>query len=178
MILVNWHKTYGETFGYFLGLQYFRISTIDKEFIKEVFIKQFSKFVDREAFSPLLDGFPMAESLLQIGKHGPKGYGWKEIRSVASPAFTSGKMKLMLPIMSERTETLLKILKHKTKENPEINMYDEFQALTMDVIGRTAFGVDADSLNDRDDVFYTQSRAFFYHTSFERSLAFFLGCKF
>ncbi|KAE9553571.1 hypothetical protein FO519_003211 [Halicephalobus sp. NKZ332] len=175
MILVNWHKKFGETFGYYLGVPYFRISTINKDIIKEVFIKQFSRFVDREAFSPMLDGFPLTESLLQIGKTGSKGYGWKEIRSIASPAFTSGKMKLMFSTIHERTETLVEILNKKTQENPMINIYDEFQALTMDVIGRTAFGVEANSLNDRNDIFYMQARHFIQNTNLENNLGFLIG---
>uniref|UniRef100_A0A914BY43 Cytochrome P450 n=1 Tax=Acrobeloides nanus TaxID=290746 RepID=A0A914BY43_9BILA len=34
----------------------------------------------------------MNESLLHVGKHGPRGYGWKEIRLIASQFFTSVKM--------------------------------------------------------------------------------------
>jgi hypothetical protein len=42
------------------------------------------------------DVFPLADSLLQIGRdaHG-EDYGWKAVRSVVSPTFTTGKMRLV-----------------------------------------------------------------------------------
>ena len=175
--MVNLHKKYGETLSFYLGVHDLRISTTNKEFIKEVFIKQFSKFTDREYATPLTDCFPMYESLLQIGRSGPHGYGWKDIRSIVSPAFTTGKMKLMHPILHERSMTFVDHLKKKSKENPIIDLYEEFQALTMDVIGRTAFGVDADSINNREDVFYTQCRSFFNEFTLRKSYVMLIGCK-
>lgn len=177
MIFYDWQKKYGDTFGFYLGVRTFQISTTNKEFIREVFIKQFSKFTDRELVTPLTDCFPMYESLLQIGKFGPRNYGWKEIRSIVSPAFTTGKMKLMHPILHERSMMLTEILAKKSEENPIIDLYEEFQALTMDVIGRTAFGVDADSLNNREDLFYVQCRKFFGDFNMKNSMALLIGCE-
>ncbi|KAE9546717.1 hypothetical protein FO519_010071, partial [Halicephalobus sp. NKZ332] len=151
LVMNDLHKTYGDTLAFYLGVDNLRISTTNKDFIKEVYIKQFSKFTDRELVTLLTDCFPMYESLLQIGRTGPHNYGWKETRSIVSPAFTTGKMKLMHPMLHERSMTLVEILKKKTEENSVIDLYEEFQALTMDVIGRTAFGVDSDSLNNRQD---------------------------
>uniref|UniRef100_A0AC34QXN3 Cytochrome P450 n=1 Tax=Panagrolaimus sp. JU765 TaxID=591449 RepID=A0AC34QXN3_9BILA len=123
----------------------------------------------------MTDGFPMSESLLGIGKTGPNNYGWKDIRSVVSPAFTTSKMKLMFPNIFERSQVLTNVLENKCQNDEIIDVYEEFQALTMDVIGRSAFGVDADSLNNRNDVFYFQCRKFFNELNFEKSLGFFLG---
>uniref|UniRef100_A0A914YX71 Uncharacterized protein n=1 Tax=Panagrolaimus superbus TaxID=310955 RepID=A0A914YX71_9BILA len=47
------------------------------------------------AYTTWTNGYPMGESLLQVDKEGPHGYGWKEIRSIASPTFTTGKMKMV-----------------------------------------------------------------------------------
>ena len=177
LLFVELQKKYGDTFSFYLGVDNLQIATTNKDFIKEVFIKQFSKFTDREVITPLTDCFPMYESLLQIGRNGPHGYGWKEIRSVVAPAFTTGKMKLMHPVLHERSMTLVEMLSKKSKENPIIDLYEEFQALTMDVIGRTAFGVDADSINNREDVFYIQCRKFFNEFNLRKSFALLIGCK-
>lgn len=163
----------------YLGPENFQISTVDKDLIREIYIKQFNNFTDREFLSPLQDCFPMQESLLQIGRHGPHQYGWKAIRSVVAPAFTTGKMKLMHPTIHERIQELVKILHQKCKLNDgNIEMYEEYQALTMDVIGRTAFGVDCDSLNDRNDLFYVQCRRFFNDFNIQKSWILVIGCKF
>ena len=178
LLFVELQKKYGDTFSFYLGVDNLQITTTNKDFIKEVFIKQFSKFIDREVITPLTDCFPMYESLLQIGRNGPHGYGWKEIRSVVSPAFTTGKMKLMHPILHERSMTFVEHLKKKSEVNPIFDLYEEFQALTMDVIGRTAFGVDADSINNREDVFYIQCRNFFNEFTLRKSYVMLLGCKY
>uniref|UniRef100_A0AC35F2K1 Cytochrome P450 n=1 Tax=Panagrolaimus sp. PS1159 TaxID=55785 RepID=A0AC35F2K1_9BILA len=153
---LNWKKTYGDVFGIYFG-SHFCIKVYDPEMIKDIFIRQFSCFANREDCT-FTQAFPMQEGLLQIGKEGPNGYGWKEIRSIASPTFTTGKMKMMHQIIHERVIEFTKVLKFKCHENDCIDIYDEFQALTLDVIGRTAFGIEADSLNDRNDEFYVNAR--------------------
>uniref|UniRef100_A0AC35FBL1 Cytochrome P450 n=1 Tax=Panagrolaimus sp. PS1159 TaxID=55785 RepID=A0AC35FBL1_9BILA len=83
--ILKWKKEHGDVFG---------VNVYDPEMIKEIFIKQFSCFVSREV-STFTQGYPLGESLLQVEKEGPHGYGWKEIRSIASPTFTTGKMKMV-----------------------------------------------------------------------------------
>uniref|UniRef100_A0A914EL18 Cytochrome P450 n=1 Tax=Acrobeloides nanus TaxID=290746 RepID=A0A914EL18_9BILA len=85
-------ETYGKTYGFYAG-SLLQITSTDLEFAQEVMIKQFSNFSDRPSVS-FNNVFPMKESLLNINKYGSHGYGWKEVRSIISPAFTTGKMKL------------------------------------------------------------------------------------
>ncbi|KAE9547542.1 hypothetical protein FO519_009247, partial [Halicephalobus sp. NKZ332] len=160
-------KKYGDTFCIYLG-SYFQVITIDPDLVKEIFIKQFSNFTDRESNS-FTKGYPLHESLLQVPRTGPRGYGWKEIRSIVSPAFTTGKMRLMHPTIHERVKTFIEVIQKKSQIDECIDIYDELQALTMDVIGRTAFGVEADSLHNRNDEFYVKCREFFYNFAIEKS---------
>uniref|UniRef100_A0A914D1M6 Cytochrome P450 n=1 Tax=Acrobeloides nanus TaxID=290746 RepID=A0A914D1M6_9BILA len=66
----------------------------------------------------------MKESLLNINKYGPHGYGWKEIRSIISPAFTTGKMKLMFGTIHERIETFIKVLEARVKQDDCVEIYE------------------------------------------------------
>ncbi|KAE9548524.1 hypothetical protein FO519_008267 [Halicephalobus sp. NKZ332] len=163
----KFQSKFGDTFGVYLG-SYFQVMTVDLDLVKEIFIKQFSNFTDRESNS-FTKGYPMHESLLQVPRTGPRGYGWKEIRSIVSPAFTTGKMRLMHPTIHERVKTFIEVIQKKSQIDDCIDIYDELQALTMDVIGRTAFGIEVDSLNDREDKFYVNCRELINNFSFDHS---------
>jgi hypothetical protein len=75
------------------------VQTTDLDVMKEIYIKQFSNFVDRDT-NPFTEAFPLQESLLQVSQNGPHGYGWKEIRSIVSPTFTTGKMKMVTTVFN------------------------------------------------------------------------------
>lgn len=45
------------------------------------------------------------------------GQEWKDMRSTLSPAFTSSKIKLMVPFMDEVGEKMMRALKKKIKDS-------------------------------------------------------------
>jgi hypothetical protein len=55
--------------------------------------------------------------------------------------------------------------------------FSEFQALTLDVIGRCAFGTEADAINNKNDGFYINCRKFFFEMTLDRSWALMIACK-
>ncbi|CAJ0581974.1 unnamed protein product, partial [Mesorhabditis spiculigera] len=162
------HAKYGDTFGWYNG-PFLDIVTRDPEFAREVFISQFGNFVDRQTI-PLNDAFPFWDGLLAINSEGHGGVGWKDIRSVVSPVFTSGKLKKMHHLLLERVDALLEVLEGKMENGTvSLEIYDELQSFTMDTIARVALGVDCDSLHDRKDTFYVNSRTFFAEFNLEAS---------
>ncbi|CAJ0957119.1 unnamed protein product, partial [Mesorhabditis belari] len=167
------HETWGETFGWYNG-PFLDIVSRDPEFAKEVFVSQFANFVDRQTI-PLNDTFPFWDGLLAISAQGHGGVGWKDVRSVVSPVFTSGKLKKMHYIMQERVDSLIDVLNKKMHDGKaDLEIYDELQSFTMDTIARSALGVPCDSLHDRNDSFYVGSRKFFQEFSLESSPVFVL----
>ncbi|XP_065338082.1 cytochrome P450 9e2-like [Cloeon dipterum] len=84
--------------GYFQG----RTPTLmvfDPDLIKQVFVKDFSHFVDH--------GFIISEEadpLQALNLFNLQGLRWKEMRAKLVPTFTSGKIKGMFPLMVECSE--------------------------------------------------------------------------
>ncbi|XP_026981304.1 cytochrome P450 3A29-like [Sagmatias obliquidens] len=83
---------------------------------------------------------------------------WKRLRSLMSPAFTSGKLKEMFPIISQIGDMLVRNLKKEAEKGKPISMKNFFGAYSMDVITGTAFGVNIDSLNNPQDPFVEYSK--------------------
>ncbi|GMR38898.1 hypothetical protein PMAYCL1PPCAC_09093, partial [Pristionchus mayeri] len=132
-------KVYGSTYGFYLGSN-LEIITIDPDIIKEVFISQFGNFFARKAIS-LQMVYPFVDGLLQVDHKGTLGAGWKEMRSVISAIFTSGKMKKMHLMFHDQLDNLVEELRAKSRVNGgKMDIYAEYQAMTMDMIARCALG--------------------------------------
>ncbi|EFO88344.1 CRE-CYP-25A2 protein [Caenorhabditis remanei] len=148
------HKKFGETFGIYFGTQ-MNIVLSNEEDIKEVFIKNFSNFSDR-IVPPIFVENKLNASLLQ----NTYATGWKHTRSAIAPIFATGKMKAMHETINSKIETFLEILKEKSESGEKWDIYEDFQGLTLDVIGKCAFAIDSNCQRDRNDVFYVNARKF------------------
>ncbi|CAG9584957.1 unnamed protein product [Danaus chrysippus] len=124
----------------------------DIELIKKITIKDFEHFVDRSGFSIEVD------SLFSRNLFSLKGQEWKDMRSTLSPAFTSSKIKQMVPFMEEVGEMMIQAVKNKIKNSGnewiEIDCKDLTTRYTNDVIASCAFGIKVDSHTDVDNEFY------------------------
>ncbi|CAO4368653.1 unnamed protein product [Caenorhabditis nigoni] len=157
------HKQYGETFGIYFGAQ-MNIVLSNEEDIKEVFIKNFSNFSDR-IVPPIFTENNLNSSLLQNTYKN----GWKHTRSTIAPIFSTGKMKAMHGTISAKIDTFLEILEEKSMGNEQWDIYEDFQGLTLDVIGKCAFAIDTNCQRDRNDVFYVNARKFIQNIDIRHS---------
>ncbi|GMR46790.1 hypothetical protein PMAYCL1PPCAC_16985, partial [Pristionchus mayeri] len=164
-------KEFGSTFGLYIGSN-FEIVTTDPAIIKEVFISQFSNFIDRRTLAINMV-YPMLDGLLQVDHNGRYGVGWKEIRSVISVIFTSASMKKMHLMFHDQMDNLVEVLKEKSRiANGAMDIYGEYQAMTMDMIARCALGQSISCIKDRENDYYLCARTFFANLYFEKSLVF------
>ncbi|XP_071538828.1 cytochrome P450 3A11-like isoform X2 [Panulirus ornatus] len=125
----------------------------DPELIKAIFIKDFDHFVDRRNFrlTGKRDEF-FNEMLTQAtGDH------WKGIRSVISPAFTSGRMKGMFPLVGAKVDELVTYLHQEIGSNPAIRLKRCFGLFTLEVISSCAFGIETNSLAEGTSTFHTMA---------------------
>uniref|UniRef100_A0AC35UGJ3 Cytochrome P450 n=1 Tax=Rhabditophanes sp. KR3021 TaxID=114890 RepID=A0AC35UGJ3_9BILA len=151
-------ERYGSTYAT-VGGSYFMVFTKDIDMIKEVFVKQFDKFVDRSSIK-FTAGFPLGKSLLQVGQNPHNGVEWKRLRATISPTFTNAKLKEMFPIVVERCKAFTKAINKRIETNKLLKITEEFHAVTMDVIGRVAFATPTNCIDNRNEPFYTNGRNF------------------
>uniref|UniRef100_A0A2A4JJD6 unspecific monooxygenase n=1 Tax=Heliothis virescens TaxID=7102 RepID=A0A2A4JJD6_HELVI len=125
----------------------------DLELVKSIAIKDFEHFHDHRS---LADGD--VEPLFGRNLFSLRGQEWKDMRSTLSPAFTSSKMKSMVPFMMEVSEQMINFLKKEIKESggnyADVECKDLMTRYANDVIASCAFGLKMDSHNDRDNQFY------------------------
>ncbi|CAI5445075.1 unnamed protein product [Caenorhabditis angaria] len=146
------HKKYGDKFGIYFGTNFF-INLSDEEDIKEVYIKQFRNFSDR-SLAPFFDAGNLSQSMMCLTYEN----GWKSARNSVLPVFSSGKMKQLFPTIEKKVALMLEIL--ETKVGTKFDIYEDFQALTLDVMAAAAFAVECDCQRNRDDLFYKETREY------------------
>nr|AAD25104.1 cytochrome P450 CYP9A1v2 [Heliothis virescens] len=129
---------------------------LDVDTVKRITVKDFEHFVDRRSFTSSFDPI-FGRGLLLL--HGDE---WKAMRSTMSPAFTSSKMRLMVPFMEEIALEMIRVLRGKIKDSgkPYIDV-EAKSVMTMyanDVIASCAFGLNVNS-QASDHEFYVNSQA-------------------
>ncbi|CAB3365204.1 Hypothetical predicted protein [Cloeon dipterum] len=136
-------KFEGEKFvGFFQGK---RASLLvrDPELIKNIIVKDFAHFYDH-GFKINEEADPMeAKNLFNL-----EGHKWKVMRSKLSPTFTSGKIKLMTPLMEEVSQNLQKNLTDLSMSGRAVEMKELSSRFTVDVIGSCAFGINCNSIDN------------------------------
>ncbi|XP_026324875.1 cytochrome P450 9e2-like [Hyposmocoma kahamanoa] len=159
----------------FYGLFTFATPTLmvrDIELIKKITIKDFESFLDHNTVINEKNDPLFGRNLVSL-----KGHEWKDMRSTLSPAFTSSKMKMMLPLMVEVGDRMIVSLKKKIKESEKDYMDLDAKDLTTryanDVIASCAFGLKVDSHMDENNQFYTMGKTA-SNFSFRQLLMFFV----
>nr|QPF77610.1 cytochrome P450 monooxygenase CYP9A151 [Ostrinia furnacalis] len=129
----------------------------DLELVKKVTIKDFEHFLDhRTVVDDKLDPF-WGRNLFSL-----KGDEWRNMRATLSPAFTSSKIRLMIPFMVEVGNQMISSLKKQIQESGTSSIEVEAKDLTSrfanDVIASCAFGLKVDSQAQQDNEFYEMGK--------------------
>ncbi|XP_060066274.1 cytochrome P450 3A4-like [Ylistrum balloti] len=148
-------KMYGKVFGHFDMLSA-NLVVADKEILKEILVKQFNNFIDKRTF----DGY---NGDLEHGLTVNRGEHWKRNRSIVTPAFSSSKLRKMVPLIQEACDTLVKTLPHSIRagDHGQVELTRLFRACTMDMISSTAFGIRVDSQGNPNDPFVMNAKKMF-----------------
>ncbi|XP_059058018.1 uncharacterized protein LOC131851527 [Achroia grisella] len=153
----------------------------DLELVKKIAIKDFEYFLDHRTFVDETVDPVFGRNLISL-----KGQEWKDMRASLSPAFTSSKIRLMVPFMVEVGDQMIQALKTKIRDSG-VNYVDiEAKDLTTryanDVIASCAFGLKVNSHMDEQNEFYQKGKTastfgfietlkFFFFISFPKLMA-------
>ncbi|NP_001306219.1 cytochrome P450 6a68 [Ceratitis capitata] len=148
-----WLATYrkfkgtGPFCGFYLGGGNPDIFVLTPELAKLVLIKDFNKFTDRGFYTNVKHD-PLSGQLFMLD-----GHKWRSMRTKLSPTFTSGKMKLMYPIVVKVAEELSNMFENLRQEDAVVEIRDLVARFTTDVIGSCAFGIECNSLKNPNSEF-------------------------
>ncbi|KAK6166505.1 hypothetical protein SNE40_023174 [Patella caerulea] len=155
--LAEWKKQFGAVFGLYFGRQPV-IVVHDLDILKEVLVKDFPHFTDR--------AINVSRAYVEKGVFFQGGVNWKRIRNIITPTFSSGKLKLMIEPINQCSGLLSNNLATKAKKGETVDVKHYFGVYTMDVIARTAFGLNTDSQNNPDEPFVDNARKLFATAKF------------
>jgi len=119
-----------------LGMKVYSVQSL--ELSQHIFIKDFDHFTDRRSFASEKFSEDMLNNLT--------GERWKKVRSLMSPAFTSGKLKVIFDFMENKSYNLIEYLKKHQEGEEFISIEKVITKYNIDTIGSTAFGLEMNLL--------------------------------
>ncbi|KAG8176927.1 hypothetical protein JTE90_018710 [Oedothorax gibbosus] len=157
---------YGPLYGYFEGSKPI-LSVADPAVLRDIFVKDFAAFPSRRI---LETGNEVVDKMMSVLKGGEE---WKRIRAIVTPTFTTGKIKRMLSIFKDCSNTLVKNFRTAAAEGTAVDAKRLYGAFTMDIIASSAFSTKIDSHNDPENKFVAMAKKVFSQQLNWRMLLFF-----
>ncbi|XP_053683462.1 probable cytochrome P450 9f2 [Sabethes cyaneus] len=151
----------------------------DPEVVKKIGVKDFDFFTDHTPLVPADEtatGEVGEESLFLNTLFALRGQKWRDMRATLSPAFTGSKMRHMFQLVAECARSMNGFFaaEAKTGKRLECEMKDTFSRFSNDVIATVAFGIQVNSLKERDNEFYTAGKEMVNFQSFTTLMKFML----
>uniref|UniRef100_A0A8L9TH13 Cytochrome p450 n=1 Tax=Strongyloides stercoralis TaxID=6248 RepID=A0A8L9TH13_STRER len=160
----RWKEEFGETYGIMMGLKP-NLTTTNLDIIKEIYVKQFDKFIDREG---LLAGSTRKEKSIYFNSiFIKKGEDWRRIRNLCSPAFTTGKIKHFVKFFNATVDKTLEILQDHEKKDRVIDIEELCEGMAIDSIFKTTFGFNADLQEDPSNIIRSYAKKIFEINKFD-----------
>lgn len=182
-VIKNIYDKFKETGAKYCGAYFYTrpiAIILDLDLAKNILIKDFANFTDRGLYSNAKDD-PLSANLSTLD-----GEEWKRLRNKLTPAFSSGKMKVMnkklymndrkkkfsiifnfisyalqfmFPTVTQIAERLRDVLNETIlNSDKSVDVMDFMMRYTADVIGTCAFGFECNSLNNRNAEFISMGR--------------------
>lgn len=145
--IYNQFKAQGHKLGGVYMLTKPTYMAVGADFIRSIMSVDFQHFTDR-GFYHNEKWEPLSGHLFFI-----EGTKWRNLRAKLTPTFSSGKMKLMFPIMVECSIQLTKSMNSFCENKSAVDIKEILGCFTTDIIGCCAFGLDCNSFKEEDALF-------------------------
>lgn len=142
----------------------------DPELVKTVLVKDFNTFCDR-TLHVKEDQQPVTTHMMFFSKN-PE---WKIMRNLVTPAFTSGKLRAMVPLINEVGENMKMYIDKHACEGKCLEAKEVCAKYSTDVISSCAFGINAHCFENENAQFRKIGKSIF---DFELSNAVQQTCTF
>ncbi|XP_037728455.1 probable cytochrome P450 6w1 [Drosophila subpulchrella] len=130
----------------------------DLDLIKTVMIKKFQYFNNR-----VVQTDPHRDALGFNNLFFSRSPAWRELRTRISPAFTTGKIKQMYPLMVKIGKNLEDSVE-RLGSGSNVQVKDLCARFTTDLIATIAFGLEANALQNAKSEFFYHNKAIFTMT--------------
>jgi len=124
----------------------------DVELAKHVLIKDADHFTDRRVID-LGDAKTESNQIFNMMLTQLKGDKWKQIRTIVSPIFTSGKLRKMVHHVDKCSRNLEEFFSNAARMGETLEAKDIYGKLALDAIATSGFGIESNSMKDPDNVF-------------------------
>nr|XP_014086784.1 probable cytochrome P450 9f2 [Bactrocera oleae] len=125
----------------------------DPEILRKITVKDFDHFVNHRDFFGDSPHDLFSNSLIQLNDD-----KWKDMRSTLSPAFTGSRLRQMFELINQVAEDSAKYLQQLQSEGDgegvELELKDYATRFATDVIASTAFGLQVNSFENKENQFY------------------------
>ncbi|CAN7938499.1 unnamed protein product [Ixodes hexagonus] len=153
-VLQTWVTKYGDICGFFNGDAPF-VVTKDLELLRKVFVSDFKHFVDRGIVWRLFWDNPALHGALSDSR----GQRWRETRRCVAQAFTTAKLRPLVPGMEAAVDVFLDVLKEKGGGGQrEVDVCPLLDRVALDMVARTAFGVELNVQRNPEEPLFQQSK--------------------
>ncbi|XP_049875088.1 cytochrome P450 6B7-like [Pectinophora gossypiella] len=143
---VYWKYPKERFVGYFRGNKP-ELVIRDPDLIKQIIVNDFTSFYRRGLSQKHKVMEPLLRNLFFVD-----GDLWRLLRQRMTPAFSSGKLRGMFPLVCEKA-TRLQTMLTKAEQSKTLDARDVMARYTTDFIGSVGFGLDPDSINDDNSEF-------------------------
>ena len=128
----------------------------DPELIKQIQIKEFDSFTNHRVVVDHETDPVFGRNLFVI-----KDQRWREMRTILSPAFTGAKMRFLFELIRQCAQNGVDYISKEAKSKGglyEFEAKDFFTRCSNDVIATSAFGIEVNSIKDKENEFYNNAR--------------------